>query len=70
MKAPVYVKIDKYKEVQHLISHVKTKVEEAKNVINKLNEVRTHEENEIHLWQQRLTDIEEKIASIQTSMEK
>ena len=70
MKAPVYVKIDRYKEVEHTITQIKTKIEEAKAVLNKLNEVRMREENDISAWEQKLTDIEKKVATVQESMGK
>jgi len=68
MKAPVFVKIGKYKEVEEMITQIKTKVEDARAILNKLNQMKSEEEHELHDWSEDLKQIEEKISALEHSM--
>lgn len=68
MRAPVFVKIDKYREVEDTLSQIKAKIEEAKDIINRINGMKTEEEQELHEWQEDIKQMEEKIEAVQHSM--
>ena len=58
---PVYVKINEYKEVLELIGLIKDKLEEAKGVLGKINELRNEEDAELELWHSGLDEVERKV---------
>jgi len=68
MKAPIFVKIGRYKEVEDMVSQIKAKVEEARGILNKLGQFKAEEENELHAWQEDLRQIEEKIGTLEQSI--
>lgn len=63
-KMPVFVKIDEYKDVLDILSVVKTKVAEAKNVLNHLSGLKQKEDAEIDSWKLAMDDIEKKMQYI------
>ena len=68
MRAPVFVKIEKYGEVEDTIKQIKAKLEEAKEVLEKLDSIRSEEEKEITTWEQDIKNMEEKLAAVEHSM--
>jgi len=68
MRAPVFVKIDKYKEVEDTIRQIKAKIEEAKGIMNKISSMKTEEEQELHTWHEDIKQMEEKISTVEHSM--
>jgi len=66
--APVFVKIDEYKEILEVMNLIKNKIYEAKNTIKKINDVRSEEENEIDMWAGNLAEIERKVAFIDKTL--
>jgi len=49
VEAQVFVKIDNYKDVLHTVGLIKEKVNEAKNTLMKLKELKNQEKNSLHL---------------------
>lgn len=70
MQAPVFVKIDKYREVEDTLQQIKAKIEEAKDIIDKINGMKTEEEQELHTWREDIKQMEEKIATVEHSMQR
>lgn len=66
--APVYVKIDEYKEILEIMNLIKDKIYEAKGTIKKLNDIRAEEENEIDMWNGNLQEVERKVAFIDKTL--
>lgn len=62
--APVYVKIEEYKDVLHVLGLIKTKLNEAKNTINKINELKNEENAELEVWNVTLDEIEKRTDQI------
>lgn len=61
---PVYVKIKEYNEVLEVIELLLQKLDKAKNVMKKINELKNEEDTELELWQAELAEIEKKIEFI------
>ncbi len=68
MTAPVFVKIDKYEEVEETLSQIKAKTEEARQILEKLESVRAEEESDIAAWKQEISTVEGKIAGINSKL--
>jgi len=62
--AQVFVKIDEYKDVLDAISLIKEKLNEARTTLDKLNNIKSKEDEEVSLWSQKIEEIEEKIDDI------
>ena len=63
MEAQVFVKIDDYKDVLDTVGLIKDKLNEAKNTLLKLKELRNKEDAELGVWL-KLDEVESKIEGI------
>lgn len=67
-RMPVFVKVDEYEDVLNIIKLVRRKMEEAKETISKINELKNEEDHQLELWQNTLAEIEKKIDFIDHSL--
>lgn len=70
MKAPVFVKIEKYREVEDTIAQIKAKIEEAKSTLEQLNQIKAEEEHEMQNWHDEISKIESKVNTVEQSMQR
>ncbi len=68
MRAPVFVKVERYREVEETLAQIKAKIAEARDVLSKLSQIKTEEEHELRTWHDDVNQIEEKITTIEHSM--
>ncbi|MBT7903371.1 hypothetical protein HN587_05905 [Candidatus Woesearchaeota archaeon] len=68
--APVFVKIDEYKDVLDIIDLVKNKIGEAKHLINQINEIKNQEDTELEMWYNEINDIERKVDYVDKTLVK
>lgn len=61
---PVFVRVDEYKEVLELMQMVHNKLEDAKNTLLRINDLKNEEDHLVEQWQNGLADIEKKIEFI------
>lgn len=61
---PVFVKVDEYKDVLEIMGMIKSKLEQARGILDKIIEIKAQEDNELKAWQQDLDEVEKKIALI------
>lgn len=66
MEAPIFVKIEDYKNITSLIESIKSKIDEARNLLIKVNELKGKEEMEIGICSNNLEEVERKIEHIKT----
>ena len=67
MKEPrnaVFVKLTEYKEILDVLELIKSKIHEAKDTINNLNDLKNKEDAEIQKWAHSFSDLEGKAADI------
>ena len=67
---PVFVKIDKYKEILNIVEVISKKVTGVKQLIAELEELKSKEEEEITTWEKNLDEITHKIESMQEELTK
>lgn len=65
---PIYVKIDEYKDVLDIMNVIKTKIEDAKETLGKVNELKNEEDAELELWQTGLDEIERKVEFVDKTL--
>lgn len=65
---PVFVKVDDYQEVLNLIRLARKKLDEAKETLNKVNELKNEEDHQLELWHNNLNEVEKKIDFVEHSL--
>lgn len=60
-KMPVFVKIEEYKDVLDILSVIKGKISDAKEVLNEITELKEKEDSQIDSWNISMEDIDKKI---------
>ncbi len=64
VEAQVFVKIDEYKDVLRTVGLIKDKLNEAKDTLAKVKELKSQEDSELGGWESKLSEIEGKIEGI------
>ena len=67
-EAPVFVKIDDYKDILDVLTLVKDRLEEAKRTLADINELKNDEDSELEMWGSTLNEIEKKLESIDRTL--
>ena len=70
MKPSVFVKIDGYRELCDAIGQIKSKLDEAKQLLRKIKELKSQEDAELASWQSELKTVEQKLSIITEAMTK
>ena len=66
--APVFVKVDEYKEILDILDMIKGKIKEVRGTLDNLNSLRNEENAELSMWNNAINEIERKIESIDRLM--
>ena len=66
--APVFVKIDEYKEILDVLDMIKSKIREVRETLGGINTLRNEEDAELSMWNSTINEIERKIDSIDKIM--
>lgn len=67
-KMPVFVKVQDYDDVLSLVKTIRRKLDEAKETLVKVNELKNEEDHQVEMWQNTLEEIEKKIDFISHSL--
>jgi predicted nucleic acid-binding Zn-ribbon protein len=67
-KAPVFVKIDDYKDISDIINLTRSKIKQAKYLVAKIRELKSREDTEISRWESELNDVENKVEAIDKTL--
>jgi len=66
--AQIYVKIDEYKDILEIVNSIKSKIVEARETLNKINELKNEEDSELDLWNTEVEEIEKKVDHIDRAL--
>ncbi len=66
--APVFVKVDEYKEILDVLDMIKGKISEIRGTLSSINDLRNDEDSEVSMWNGTIEDIEKKIDDIDRIM--
>ena len=61
---PIFIKLEEYNEVVSIVSVIKKKMDETKDTLFKIKQLKVQEEQEIAAWEDNLKDVHEKIEFI------
>ena len=67
-RMPVFIKVDEYDDVLGLVKTIRKKLDEAKETLLKINDLKNEEDHQIKIWQSTLAEVEKKIDFIDHSM--
>lgn len=67
-QAPIFVKVDEYKDVLDILDLVKNKIHDAKTTMHEINDLKNQEDSELAIWANEIADIERKIEFIDQTM--
>ena len=65
---PIFVRVDEYDDVLNLVRIIRKKLDEAKETLLKVNELKNEEDHQIEMWQSTLAEIAKKIDFINHSL--
>lgn len=67
-EAPVFVKMDDYKDILDVLDLIKDRLGEAKRTLADINELKNDEDAELELWSSTLNEIEKKLEDINRTL--
>ena len=67
-KAPVFVKIDEYKDIMDIMSLMREKLRQAKFLLDKIAELKAQEDSELATWAKELEDVEARVSTIDKTL--
>jgi hypothetical protein len=62
---PVFVKIDKYKEILAIVDVINKKVTGVKTLLGELEELKNKEEEELRNWKKNIEEVTHRLESMQ-----
>ena len=66
--AQVFIKIDEYNKILETITLVKEKLDEERDILKRISELKIEEYNQLGNWDSNLEEIEKKIASVDKTL--
>jgi hypothetical protein len=67
-RAPVFVKIDEYKDIMDIMTLMREKLRQAKFLLDKIAELKAQEDSELSTWAKELEEVESRVASIDKTL--
>lgn len=65
---PIYVKIDEYKDVLDIMNMIKSKLNDARKILGKINDLKNEEDAELELWHTGLDEVERKVEFVDKTL--
>ena len=66
--APVFVKVEEYKDILDTLDMIRDKVREIKETLGQIEGLREEEGSELSVWRSVINDIEKKVENIDRVM--
>jgi len=67
-KAPVFVKISEHKHIKELVELTMSKIREARDLLNKIHDLKTREDNELAKWSSELNEVQSSVEDIDSKL--
>lgn len=65
---PIYVKIEEYRDVLDIMNMIKSKMNEARKILGKINDLKNEEDAELELWHTGLDEVERKVEFVDKTL--
>jgi len=66
--APIFVKVEDYRDVLDMIDLLKQKINDANSIIKQVRQIKEKEDHEIETWEASLEEVEARVASIDQTL--
>jgi hypothetical protein len=66
--APIFVKVEDYRDVLDMIDLLKQKINDANGIIKGIKQIKEKEDHEIETWEASLEEVESRVASIDKTL--
>ncbi len=67
-RAPVFVKIEEYKDITDIMTIMREKMRQAKFLLDKVTELKAQEDRELANWTKELEDVENRLQNIDKTL--
>lgn len=67
-QAPVFVKVEDYKDVLDILDLVKNKITDAKETMHEINDLKNQEDAELQAWSNEVYEIEKNVEHIDQTL--
>ena len=67
-RMPVFIKVEEYEQVVNLVKEVRQRLDEAKETLSKITELKNEEDHQLEMWQNTLGEVEKKVDFIEHSL--
>lgn len=67
-RAPVFVKIEEYKDITDIMTLMREKMRQAKFLLDKVTELKAQEDRELANWTKELEDVENRLQGIDKTL--
>lgn len=67
-RIPIYVKIENYEDVLDLLETIKKRLDDAKNTLGRVQELKAQEDAKLAEWESRLREIGGKLERVDNSL--
>ncbi|MBI2176014.1 hypothetical protein HYU40_01530 [Candidatus Woesearchaeota archaeon] len=68
MKSSVFVRIDRYRELYDVIRQIRAKLDDAKQVLSRIKDLKSQEDSELESWEKELATVEQKLSEVSGAM--
>ena len=67
-KSPVFIKIDKYRQVLDVVDVLKKQVDDIRSTLQSIKQLKADEEEEIRIWEANVAEVEKKILFVDQTL--
>ena len=67
-KASVFIKIDEYRHVMDTLAQTRDKLQQARQLLDKLTDIKNQEDTELANWSKELEDVEQKVNDVDKAL--
>jgi hypothetical protein len=64
MEAPIYVRVEKYKELVEVLHAVNERLEKVHATIERINELKAQEDAQLRAWAEHFSDVKTRVHRI------
>ncbi len=67
-KAPVFVKMEEYKDIMDVVSLMREKINQAKFLLDKIAQLKAEEDGQLATWAKEVESVEASVATVDKAL--